>query len=59
MTHLVGVPEVKVGADLSRQRLVVVVPDERHVARKSVNVAAEMESVVGLIVRCYTIGCFC
>jgi len=43
--------EVKIRADLGGQRLVVVVPDERHVIRKSVDVAAEMEAVVSVVVR--------
>ena len=57
LPHLVGVPEVEVGPDLGGQRLVVVVPDERHVARKSVDVAAEMKAVVAVVGRRNAVAC--
>lgn len=38
------VSEMQVCADLCGQRLVVVVPDERHVVRKRVNVTAKVKT---------------
>ena len=40
--YLMRVSEMQVCADLCGQRLVVVVPDERHVVRKRVNVTAKV-----------------